>query len=183
MISGMRLALLLTVVSLLAVPAAQAKTLKVNWREYKGLPTGQVDFHVTKIVTTSAGWSVTATVANRSPYTLAVSRPPTNASRPYPGTWTGRNSGFGIAFFVPATQAGEVGGYDVRPNQHAQPALPTKLAPNATWTGTFSGNAKLPKRSDLRVAFGYFTISAAPADSKAEVGQGFNWITDHTFRA
>jgi hypothetical protein len=183
MIPIMRLALLLTVLSLIVVPAAEAKTLKVNWREYKGLPTGQFNFRVTKIITTATSWSVTATVANHSPYTLDVSRPKTTDSQPYPGTWTGRDSGFGIAFHVPPTNPGEIGGYDVRPNQHSLPALPSKLAPNATWTGTCTGKAKLPKRSELRVAFGFFTISAAPADRGTDVGQAFNWITDHTFRA
>jgi hypothetical protein len=183
MIQPMRLAALVAVVALLAVPAAKAKTLKVNWREYKGLPTGRVDFHVTRIVVTATSWSVTATVANHSPYALDVSRPKTFDSKPYGGTWTGRDSGFGVAFFVPPSGAGETGGYLVRPNQHAQPGLPAKLGSNAIWTGTFTGRAKLPKRNDLRVSFGWFTISSAPTDRSGDVGQGFNWITDHTFRA
>lgn len=182
MIWAMRLAALLAIISVVVVPAAQAKTLKPNWREYKGLGTGQVDFRVTKIVVTATSWSVTATVANHSPYTLNVSRPQTFDSPIYRDVWTGRDSGFGIAFYVPPAHAGETGGYDVRPNQHAQPSLPTKLAANATWTGTFTGKTRLPKRNDLRISFGWFTISAAPTDRSSDIGQSFNWITDHTFR-
>jgi hypothetical protein len=184
MILSMRRALLVALVAAAVfVPAAESKTLKVNWQEYKGLSGGQVDFHVTKIVVTGTRWSMTTTVANHSSYTLGISQPPTFTNGSIRGLWTSRNSGFGLAVFSAPTKPGEYGGYFVRPYQHAKPALPSKLGPGITWAGTISGTTRVPKRNDLRLSFGWFTILDAPADRTAFVGEQFNWITDHTFRA
>ncbi len=158
--------------------ATQAKTLNVNWREYKDLVGGQLNFRITKIVVTPTNWSITATVANRSPYTLSITRPKINNTPPNQGIWFSRDSGFGLADYTGTPG----GGFFVHPNQHARPTLPTSLKPNGFWQGTFSGKASIPTRRDLRVSFGWFTISAAPDTDKGYVGQQFNWITDHSFR-
>jgi hypothetical protein len=123
---------------------------------------------------------VTATVTNNSGYTIDVSRPKAFDSR---GLWTDKSAGFGVAVFVPPRpNTTDVGGYLVHPARTARPALPTRLAAHATWTGTFSASDRLPRKSDMRVSFGLFTVAAAPAADAAFVGQAFDWVTDHSFR-
>lgn len=167
------------VTCLLFVSPAAAKTLRVNWTEYHSFGDGQATFHITKVVITPTSWSATASVTNRSSLTLSVTKPPTQTYPTIKGLWDQRNSGFGVAFQVPASSSGS-GGYFVRPATFATPALPTTLAPGATWRGTFGGTAKLPRRNDLRLSFG--SLAVTKASQSAWIGQTFNRITDHTFR-
>jgi hypothetical protein len=72
-----RLAVLAAAAVVLVVGAAEAKTLTVNWNEaYSFSGSGFLAFHVTKIAVTPSNWQVTMTVANKSSYTVEISRPP-----------------------------------------------------------------------------------------------------------
>jgi hypothetical protein len=179
----MRRLVVVAALSLVLAPAAGAKTLKVNWHESKAVGAGRVDFHVTKIVVAARRWSVTAEVANRSPYALRVAQPKAMEAN---GTVWSRDAGFGVAYrstdpnCVPVQ--GCVPGLWAFRAATGTPTLPASLAAGATWSGTFSGTAKLPHRTDLRLTFGYFTVTAAPDADVAYVGTSFNWVTDHTFR-
>jgi hypothetical protein len=174
-------ALFLIALGLIAAPSAQAKTLKVDWREYSGLVGGQVNFRITKIVVTPTSWSVTATVTNNSPYTLDVTNPPLLSSGPFQGMWSTRSAGFGLVVYTPP-KGTSTGGYGVRPSNHASPSLPRKLSPKATWRGTFSGTTKVPKGNELRLSFGWFIISDAPSERKSYIGTQFGLVTHHLFR-
>jgi len=74
----------------------------------------------------------------------------------------------------------------MRPARTAAPALPARLTPGATWSGTLSGNGPLPPRTDLHLSFGYFVLEAGTTLGECKVGfrgaGGWYWLTDHTFR-
>src|SRR5215218_3474554 len=62
-------------VALVAAPAADAKTIDVNWREQKPLADGgALKFRITKIVATTTQWSVTATIENASGSPVGIDR-------------------------------------------------------------------------------------------------------------
>jgi hypothetical protein len=189
-------ALLLVAVS---VPAAQAKTLKVNWNErYSFAGSGFLTFHVTRIVVTPNTWQVAMSVANNSSYTLDLSRPPIQLDSKYLHYldptfkgWGGcgetnlGKQGFGLAKYAykPAPDGGRgYGGFLTLPWTHAKPSFPSKLKPNDTWTGTYSGAGRVPRTTELRLCFGLFTISSAPDQNKSEIGTYFSWMTRHKFQ-
>jgi hypothetical protein len=175
----------------LAVPTAQAKTLTVNWNEAYSFPgAGFLTFHVTKIVVTRTSWQVTMTVANKSPYTLDVSRPPLDTLPSIDPTFKGwggcgavnlGRQAFGLTKYVPPGK-GHTGGYLTLPWTHAQPGFPSKLEPNDNWHGTYSGSGPVLRKTELRLCFGLFTITDAPSADKSDVGTYFSWMTRHTFQ-
>jgi hypothetical protein len=180
---------------LLVVPAAQAKTLTVNWNEvYSFSDSGFLTFHVTKIAVTPTNWQVTMTVTNKSPYTLDVSTPALDTV-PYIDPnfkgWGGCGSvnqgrqGFGLTKYAykPAPNGRRgLGGYLTLPWKNAMPDFPSKLKPNEKWQGSYSGSGPLRKKTELRLCFGLFTVTDAPGADKSQIGTYFSWMTRHTFQ-
>lgn len=176
-----RLLMIAVAAGLWIAPAGEAKTVKVNWQEYKGLVGGKLQFHVTKIVVTPRSWSVSMTVTNASPYTIAITKPPTIPAGPFKGLWDYRVAGFGLAAYAPPSRV-STGGWRIGMSDHATPSIPSSLGPRASWKGVFSGKTKVPQKTELRLTFGLFTITDAPDESKRSVGTQFSWLTDHRFR-
>ena len=169
---------LLLVLGLAAVPAAGAKTIRVDWREQKTITGGgALKFRVTKIVATTTTWSVTATIENASgsavgidpggqPFTIPPPRP----------LWTN-----GIALIeyhrvYSVNVGGRHGEWWQHPATTFRPALPRTLGPHRSWTGTFGGRAKLRKGQAYSIGFGLFELQSA-----ASGGATVYWITDHSF--
>lgn len=182
----------LAVALVLAAPSAQAKTLTVNWTEAYSFPgSGFLTFHVTKIMVTPSNWQVTMTVANKSPYTLDLSRPPLATEQSIDPSFRGwggcgvvnlGRQGFGLTKYVPPGRGHGTGGYLTLPWTHAQPGFPSKLKPNDKWHGTYSGSGPVLRKTELRLCFGLFTIADAPNADKSNVGTYFSWMTRHTFQ-
>jgi hypothetical protein len=196
MIRNRYLVLLPLAALLLLVPAAQAKTLTVNWNEAYSFPgSGFLTFHVSKIVVTPTNWHATMTMANKSPYTLDVSTPPLGTAAyidPNFKGWggcgvtnLGRGQGFGLTKYEykPAKNGVRgIAGYLTLPWTHATPGFPSKLKPNTTWHGTYAGAGPVPKKTELRLCFGLFTITDAPSADKSQLGTYFSLMTRHTFQ-
>lgn len=195
MIKTRRLVLLPLTALLLLVPSAQAKTLTVNWNEAYSFPnSGSLTFHVTKIAVTPTSWRVTMTMKNKSPNTLEISRPPLDTV-PYLDPkfkgWGGCGAvnlgkqAFGLTKYTykPGPNGGRgLGGYLTLPWTHATPGFPSKLKPNASWRGTYSGAGPVPRKTELRLCFGLFTMTDAPSADKSEIGTYFSLMTRHTFK-
>jgi hypothetical protein len=182
-------------VVLVVGPAAEAKTVAVNWNEaYSFSGSGFLAFHVRKIAVTQSNWQVTMTVANKSPYTVEISRPPlgsvTYIDPKFKG-WGGcggvnlGRQAFGLTKYEykPAPNGGRgIGGYLTLPWTHATPGFPSKLKPNEKWHGTYSGSGPIPRKTELRLCFGLFTITDAPDANKSDIGTYFSWMTRHTLQ-
>ena len=165
-------------VALVAAPAADAKTIDVNWREQKPLADGgALKFRITNVVATTTQWSITATIANASGSPVGIDRDGREFGVPPPRPiWAD-----GIALIEShRVWNPNIGGRYIEWWQHPattfRPALPRTLGAHRSWTGTFGGRAKLRKGQAYSIGFGLFELQSA-----ASGGATVFWITDHSF--
>jgi hypothetical protein len=196
MIRARHLVLLPLAAWLVLAPAAQARTFTVNWNEaYSFYGSGFLTFHVTRIAVTPANWQIKMTLNNKSPYTLDIRTPALETAAyidPNFKGWAGcgvtnlgGGQGFGLTKYEykPAPNGGRGNsGYLTLPWTHATPNFPSKLKPNATWHGIYSGAGPVPRKTELRLCFGLFTITDAPSTDKSQIGTYFSLMTRHTFQ-
>lgn len=175
-----RQALLIVAVALVAAPAAaDARTIKVDWREQKALRGGgALTFHVTRIVATPQSWRVTITIGNTSgaPVTLA----PAGQTLAFPSPNPIWHEGMALLELHRVVDA------NTGPNAHIEwwehrattstPPFPRSIRAHGSWTGTFGGSAHLVRGHSYALGLGAF-VSQAPAGGGAIVF----WITDHSF--
>jgi hypothetical protein len=159
--------------TLVFVPAAEAKTLKLKWVERTSPDYGypQMTFKVKSVVVDGLKWSVSASVTNRSTETIRVTRGDKDASSYRFGLMT-PNQGpcVPVNGWIASCRPGPpvlVGA------QSTTPQFPATIKPGATWSGVFRGTGKLPSRQGINVVFGFFTSKSVP--------RGFAFITDHRF--
>jgi hypothetical protein len=154
-------------------PAASAppRTITLHWREtYAGRAGIRLSFEVTKLTVWSHGWSVEASVENRSRIPIAIGKPHA------PG-----RTEFGLYVLKSGSRADlerRIRRGSLPPPLEADrftPARPTRLEPAGHWAGTFSGPHRLPAGAFVRVSFGVFSTNA-PGISY------FSWVTDHVLR-
>ena len=173
-----RLGLALLLLLVVLAPAAQAKTIGVDWREEKTLTGGgALRFRVTKIVATTQSWAVTATFTNDSGSRVGIA--PKGRPFQFPPPTPLWSNGMALIEHHRVFSV-NIGGYHGEWWQHPatsfRPALPTSLAPHALWTGTFGGRGKLKKGQAFSLGFGLFELQS-PESGGATV----YWITDHSF--
>jgi hypothetical protein len=98
-------------------------------------------------------WQVWGTVTNVSPYVVQI-HPSESWVIKFKETGDQveyHTTSMGLAFYPKGTSGG------VHPHARIyKPALPTKIAPGKSWTGTWSGIDDLPAGLGIEVSFGYF---------------------------
>jgi hypothetical protein len=163
--------LVAAVCTLIAVPAASAKTIRLNWTER--IPAGfgypVLEFHVTGITYDDKHFAVHASVKNRSKSPVKIHQTGKNQTLPR----------FGVKLppvvcrwqRYPSCLSG--GSILVAATTFSKP-LPAVLNGGATWRGTFSGDAPMHKSIKVAVTFGNFV---APRQQK-----GFSWATQHVVK-
>jgi hypothetical protein len=127
----------------------------VDWREAGdpyNLLGGPIVYRVRTIRIAPSGWSVTASVVNRTKEPLRI----VYAHEP-----AGYND-FGIRVGEAPAQA-----------LHSSPPVPILLRPGERWSGTLSGPEGLARGTLVRVQFGQFGTLH---------GDRFTWVTDHAYR-
>lgn len=155
-------------IALAAAPAAQAKTLRLNWVERTGPEYGYpaMTFTVESITVEGTRWSMRASVANRSKHVVTV-------TRGKPG-----NGDFRFGLIVPYQgKSCSITGTclpTLLGSQQSRPPFPSSLGPGRTWSGSFAGAGRLPRGQFLNVAFGFFVDSTSK--------KAFSWITQHSFK-
>ena len=136
-------------------PPARAQVAHVDWREAgdpHNLLGGPIVYRVRTIRVAPSGWTVTASVVNRTKEPLRIV---------YAHEQTGQNA-FGIRVGEGAAHA-----------LHFQPKVPVLLRPGEGWSGWFSGPERLPSGTLVHVQFGQFGTLH---------GDRFTWVTDHAYR-
>jgi hypothetical protein len=170
---GPRLARAIAIAALIVLvitPAAEAKTVRLNWFEKTGSGYGypSMTFIIKSVTVEGPRWSARASVANRSANAVEVTQ--------------GRRS-FGdyrFGLIVPRRKNSNCGPQSgpcfplLLGSQRSRPAFPATLGPGQVWTGSFSGTGALPRGVVISVAFGFFVD---PTSKK-----GFSWITHHSFK-
>jgi hypothetical protein len=161
------------------------RTLILNWNESVALFKGKMKVHATKVKIDNDHWQVWGTVTNVSPYVVQI-RPSESWVIKFKETGDQveyHTTSMGLAFYPKGTSGG------VHPHARIyKPALPTKIAPGKSWTGTWSGIDDLPAELGIEVSFGYFVPIGAPVPDMdphhLEPGRppaGYYWETDHRF--
>jgi hypothetical protein len=159
--------------ALALVAGAQAKTLKLNWREKTtGDSYPRMTFTVKALTIVGNKWSYVASVTNNSKNRVTIGP----GSPTEPGQYRfgliipnkPKNDCNPVYAICPAPRAPLAG------SQSTKPRLPHVLNPGQTWRGTVSGTKAIPRGVLIRIAFGYFTDATAP--------QGFAWVTQNTFK-
>ena len=138
-----------------STPPAEAQVTHVNWREAgnpHNLLGGPIVFGVRSIRIVPTGWSVSASVVNRTKEPLRI----VYAHEP-----AGHNA-FGIRVGDVMVQA-----------RDSHPPVPILLRPGQQWRGTLSGPEGLATGTLVRVQFGQFGTLH---------GDRFTWVTDHAYR-
>lgn len=149
-------------------PVYKTKRFKVRWLERGHLAEGHIEFRVTLIEATARGWVVRARMTNRSPFTLRI--PSRIADIPV---------GPAVVRFRSRDTKRP---YDLGTRTtlyratRLHPAIPPELAPGESWSGTFGGRKRLPRRTPLSLSFGQFNYFTDGYLHR------FSWITDHVFR-
>ena len=172
--------LVAAVVAAAAAPAADAKTIKVDWRESVGVSGGgRIEFRLTKIVATTGSWAVTGSIRNATGARVEIDpagHPFAVATSPNP-VW---HSGMALLELHRVYQV-NIGGAQNQWWEHKatsfRPALPHSLAPGASWTGTLGGRAKLKAGRSYSLGLGLFL----PQNPESG-GSSVIWITDHSFK-
>ncbi len=161
----------------LANPPVVARNLRVDWHEHapaRGTP-GTLDIQVTRVLTAGPVWQVTASITNRTHSALELTDPPPCRVIACQGVITDPGgAGFGLGWAAPRQPNGFPGGLRGVTHTFARPSLPAKLAPGASWHGTFGGYDLLPAHTAIWASFGIFTTQSTQHES-------FDSATNHTF--
>ena len=150
------------------VPAASAKTIRLNWTERISNEFGYVamTFKVKDVVLGRNAWAVHGSVTNRSRKTIQIVRPIEMTSL--------QQYGFGLGFTPTSCSQGHATcGLDLLLATYARPRLPASLPPGRSWSGVFGGPKLPPKGKGIAVTFGYFRVSR---------DQHYSYATTHEFR-
>ena len=150
-----RLVVLVSLVALASPATAEARTIKLGWRESDGI--GVMSFTVATLTLGDDRWSIRGSFTNHSDVTLRIER-----------------RFFAVGLF--ATADGSRPAALTRADSFAP--IPVTLAPGRTWRGTFSGPGVPSRGSYLRVRFGRFSGNPAPIPGFRR----FSWLADHYHR-
>ena len=150
-----RLLLLVTLVAVTAPPAADARTIKLGWREDDGL--GVMSFRVSTLTLGNDRWTVRGSFTNHSPVPLRIER-----------------RFFALVVFGTPDLSRPAAA--IRATSFAP--RPVSLAPGGTWRGTFGGPGIPSRGSYLRVRFGRFSGTPSPIPGLRH----FSWLTEHSHR-
>jgi hypothetical protein len=143
------------------VRAAAPGTRVLEWHDDAGAISNRVSVTVHRLTVRAGGWSVAATVTNRTGRTLVISR---------------IHHRGGTSFGIEASVAGgEL--YATR----FDPPLRRRLTPGDSWTGVFSGPGLVPRGRDLRIVFGTF-FATPPLTIGGRQRTRFDVITDESVR-
>lgn len=117
------------------------------------------------------GWTVTATVVNRTDTILSVHK-----GVPWVDSVTDTaTGGFSLQYHSRKSHVGINFQITALPARAYQPKLPRTLTPGARWTGTFAGNGQIPPGAELHVGVGIFR---GPKDRDP---YGFTLVTTQAF--
>jgi hypothetical protein len=150
-----RLILLSVLTGLAVPPVADARTIKLGWRESDGL--GVMSFTVSTLTLGDDRWTVRGSFTNHSNVALGIER-----------------RFFALAVFATPDLSRPAAA--IRATSFAP--LPVRLAPGRTWRGTFSGPGVPSRGSYLRVRFGRFSGTPSPIPGLRH----FSWLTEHAHR-
>jgi hypothetical protein len=164
----------------LAVSAgpADARTMHVQWRDAQPLGGGRAVYRTTKIWVHGDAFSVTVSIANRSPYELRFFR-----SRGWDPAYPTPPM-FGLAWRPPlATGTIQSRAFRTVGASSFAPSFPKRIAAGKTWRGTFSGRSRLLRtHRTWWVTFGLLVPwqGKHPAGGVAARGGGY-WVSAKTF--
>jgi len=161
------------------------RTFTLNWNEEVALYKGKMTLHAARVKIDNDHWQVWGSVTNKSPYVVQV-RPSESWVIKFKSTGDQaerHTTSMGLAFYPRDTSGG------VHPHARVyKPALPAKIPPGKSWSGTWSGIDDLPVGLGVEVSFGYFVPLGAPVPGAGpdpfEPGKppaGYFWETDHRF--
>jgi len=156
-----------TLTALVAVPSAQAQTIKLNWVEQRSATYFPVamTFKVKDVTLGKKAWSVRASFTNRSRKAIRITRTPTTQYS---------YLRFGLGVPAVRTQPGFTNtGLEPMTATYAKPAIPPFLRSGRTWSGVFGGPGLPPKGKLIHVTFGVFTAAGE---------RDWSWVTDHGFK-
>jgi hypothetical protein len=154
--------------------AARPTSLRASWSERTNRAPGYpaMTFHVTRITSDGATWSVDASVLNDSERIVKVIIDPDVFVFPARrfGLVTPNPDCKPIASIPqscdPPSLTIEATEYD--------PPLPQSLNPHDTWQGTFSGSGQIPRQRLINVVFGAFAIVGSD--------RSFSWTSQRAFK-
>jgi hypothetical protein len=149
-------------------PQTREQTIVLHWHETAGQPGNRLIVDVDRLVVRRDGWAVSAAFKNDSPATLVVSR-----------RHKRHGTEFGILLFrTRSRRAAQNPGPGFFASRFT-PAPPMTLRPGARWSGTFSGEGRLPAGDYVRIELGSFGPSGA---IRPPLSMQFEYITDHVVR-
>lgn len=162
-----RVLLAALLVALCFVPAAQARTIKLNWVEKISYDYGYqpMTFKVKDVVVTSKAWAVHATIVNRSKFSLRVVPPVVDD--------TPSHYGFSLLWAPKCAPPANSCRLDERRATYFKPRFPTPLRAGTNWRGVFGGPGLPPRRKLIYIGFGFFHASATV---------NFDWVTQRAFK-
>lgn len=158
----------------LVATAAPPQAAELAWEERSPESGPGLVFRVHRFAVTSDGWEADVEIENRSGIAWEMGEDPVAVGQ-----------SFGIMLFATdelgeveqRSRDGELPG--LRPARTFDPALPTRLAPNARWRAVVSAPGTLAAGRYVRVVFGPLIALADPPEG---MPSQFVWITDHAYR-
>lgn len=153
---------------------AEPQTIRLDWQHTEGSPNAFFSIGVRRLRIRLVGWSVEASVANRTPVTYFVDRPHV------PG-----GTKFGL-FLLSSADRRSIEELErtrtTTPPLLAtsfRPPLPRFFHPGTRWSGTFSGPGSIDRDRYIRIAFGRFVTNAVVP---AGLYSAMVFVTDQTVR-
>ena len=154
--------------------AAPPQAMELAWNERTPETGPGLVFRVHRFAVTEDGWEADVEVENRTEIPWILGEDPVAVSQ-----------SFGVMLFATGdldeveqrSDASDLPG--LRPAQTFVPALPSRLAPGASWRGTISAPGKLAAGRYVRVVFGPLIAVGKPPEG---VPAQFVWITDHAYQ-
>src|SRR4051794_12130740 len=145
------------------VPQEPRKTIRLGWNE-RAVVGPSLRFRVDSVAIGKRTWAVRASVRNSSAEALSL----------VPGRNTSQFD-MGPGLVVPVVVETDFRAqFQVVPAVEYSPPLPEKLEPGQSWSGTFAGVGKLPRKTLINVGFGIFQLPGGHGSS--------SWTSQNTFR-
>lgn len=117
-------------------------------------PPARLRTRVSKLEVGSIGWRVSASITNASEHPLMIFQPHALPGVPviYPHQ--------GMSLVVSVAHTGRLAStrYTIISARTFDPVLPRTLAPHRTWTGSFGGSDDVPRKRQIYVGFGVFSL-------------------------
>lgn len=137
---------------------APPQTIRLGWHELDGVRGIGFELEVRTLRIAEDGWAVDASVTNRAGVTYRITRPHVRGG-----------TKFGL-FILQSDSREEwnerIAARRLTPELLAtrfSPSLPPLLRPGGRWNGTFDGPGRPPAGTYVRIAFGRFVTTEAPA--------------------